>query len=39
MQPGYHSVKWNASNYASGVYFVKMIAGDYMKVQKILLIK
>ena len=36
---GYHSVEWNADNYPSGVYFVKMIAGDYISNQKLMLVK
>ena len=39
MEAGYHSVVWNANSMASGVYFVKMIAGDYMSTQKLMLIK
>ena len=37
--PGYHSVDWNADNHPSGVYFVKMIAGEYVNTQKLMLIK
>ena len=36
---GYHSVIWDASNYASGVYFVKMVAGEYNNTQKLELVK
>ena len=39
MIAGYHSVTWNADNHASGVYFVKMIAGEHIITQKIMLIK
>jgi hypothetical protein len=39
IQPGEYSVDWDASNYASGIYFVKMIAGDYLQNQKLILIK
>jgi hypothetical protein len=39
MDAGYHSVVWNADSYSSGVYFVKMLAGDYMNTQKLMLIK
>ena len=46
-QPGYHKVVWNASRYASGIYFIQMIAsqdndkraGNYVKTFKISLIK
>ena len=36
---GYHSVDWNADNHPSGMYFVKMIAGEYVNTQKLMLIK
>ena len=39
MDAGYHSVIWNADQYSSGVYFVKMMAGEYTKTQKLMLIK
>jgi len=34
-----HSVSWNAANQASGMYFAKMVAGDYVKTQKLVLLK
>jgi outer membrane protein assembly factor BamB len=37
--PGYHSISWDASGYASGVYFVKMVAGSYVNTQKLMLVK
>ena len=39
MDAGYHSVIWNADAHASGVYFVKMIAGEYINTQKLMLVK
>ena len=36
---GYHSVIWNADNYSSGVYLVKMIAGSYVNTQRLMLVK
>jgi len=39
MEAGYHSVVWNANSYASGVYFVKMVAGNYVNTQKLMLLK
>jgi len=39
MKPGYHSVIWNADKHSSGVYFVKMIAGEYVNTQKLMLVK
>ena len=37
--PGYYSLLWDASKYASGVYFVKMNSGNFISVQKIILIR
>jgi len=37
--PGYHSINWNADNHPSGVYFVKIVAGDYINIQKLMLMK
>ena len=39
MEAGYHSIVWDANSYASGVYFVKMVAGDFVNTQKLMLIK
>ena len=39
MEAGYHTMQWNADNHASGVYFVKMIAGQYVNTQKLMLLK
>jgi hypothetical protein len=39
MDAGYHSVVWNADSHASGVYFVKMVAGEFVNTQKLMLIK
>ena len=39
MQSGYHSAIWNANRYSSGLYFVQMIAGEYMNTQKLMLVK
>ena len=36
---GYHSITWNASNQASGMYFAKMVAGDVVQTQKLVLLK
>ena len=36
---GYHSIHWNASNHASGIYFVKMMTLDFSKTQKLRLVK
>ena len=36
---GTHSVVWNAVNHPSGLYMVKMIAGNSSRTQKIMLLK
>ena len=36
---GEHSVVWNAEGLSSGVYFVRLTAGDFRQTQKLLLIK
>ena len=44
---GYHSIKWNASKFSSGMYFVNMVATDasnnsgqsFTKTQKVMLVK
>ena len=36
---GYKSVEWNASNFASGVYFYRLHAGSYTNVKKLLLLR
>ena len=36
---GYHNVIWNADTHSSGVYFVKMIAGEFISTQKLMLVK
>jgi hypothetical protein len=36
---GRYEVNWNASNYASGVYFYRIQAADYTSVKKMVLIK
>lgn len=38
-QPGIYSVSFDAGNLASGVYFYKMIAGDFSSVKKMNLLK
>jgi len=36
---GYHSIIWNASNHASGMYFVKLMTPEFTKSQKLMLVK
>ncbi|NQU68384.1 MAG: T9SS type A sorting domain-containing protein [Candidatus Marinimicrobia bacterium] len=38
-ETGYHSVRWDASTASSGVYFVKMVSGEFTQTQKIMLVK
>ena len=37
--PGSYSMQWDASDYASGVYFSRLVYGTYVKTQKIILLK
>ena len=36
---GRHQVLWDAGNYANGIYFYKIQAGDFQNMKKMLLIK
>lgn len=38
-QPGRYSFVWNASNVPSGMYFVRMTAGNFNSVKKMMLLK
>lgn len=38
-QPGRYKIDFNASNYASGVYIYRLIADNYIKEQKMILLK
>jgi hypothetical protein len=39
LEAGEHSVEWNGSNSASGVYFYRMQAGKYVETKKMILLK
>lgn len=39
VQPGYHSMKWEAHHLSSGIYFYKISAGKYSAIGKCLLLK
>jgi hypothetical protein len=39
MNPGVYSTQWNASGFASGVYYYKIIAGNFSETRKLLLLK
>jgi len=36
---GFYKVEWDASNFATGVYYYKITAGEYMKTRKLLFLK
>ncbi|MAJ43516.1 MAG: hypothetical protein CMF96_02065, partial [Candidatus Marinimicrobia bacterium] len=36
---GIHTIKWNAEHFSNGVYFIKIVAGDFVKTQKLMLVK
>ena len=36
---GEYEIKWNATNYASGIYFISLKTNNYSSVKKIMLIK
>jgi hypothetical protein len=36
---GLHSVEWDASDFASGVYFYRLQAGNFSNIRKMVLIK
>jgi hypothetical protein len=38
-QVGSYSVQFNANNFASGVYFYKLKAGDFVSTKKMMLVK
>jgi hypothetical protein len=38
-QAGYYAVQFNAQSFASGIYFYKIQAGDFMSVKKMVLVK
>jgi hypothetical protein len=37
--PGKYEITWNAANYPSGIYFYKLVAGDYSATKKMMLVK
>lgn len=38
-EAGYHSIQWNVSRIASGVYFYRMNAGDFCTVMKMQIVR
>ena len=39
LQTGFHNVNWDAQALPSGVYFVKLNAGEFTQTQKLMLVK
>ena len=39
LDPGFYKYQWDASYFASGVYFYRLHAGDYVNTKKLLLLK
>jgi hypothetical protein len=39
MEAGTHEVEWNASEFSSGVYFVRLEAGKFSDIKKMILVK
>jgi hypothetical protein len=39
LKPGTYEVEWDGSNFASGIYYYKLIAGDYSETRKMVMVK
>jgi len=39
LQPGTYETDWNASSFSSGVYFYKIVAGNFSETRKMILMK
>jgi hypothetical protein len=39
LEPGTYEVNWDGTSRSSGVYFYKLIAGDYTQTNKMMLVK
>lgn len=37
--PGKYTMKWDAGRHASGVYFYRLVAGDFVQTRKLMLVK
>jgi len=37
--PGHHEIQWNASQHATGIYFVELVSGKKRDIQKLILLK
>jgi hypothetical protein len=38
-EAGFHSIAWNGSDFASGIYLYRFKAGDFTETKKMLLVK
>ena len=39
IEVGMHTIKWDATGVPSGIYFIKMMSGDFIQTQKVILMK
>ncbi len=39
LKPGTYEVDWDGSNFSSGIYYYKLVAGDYTETKKMVLLK
>jgi hypothetical protein len=39
LKPGTYEADWDASNFSSGVYFYKIISGEFTETRKMVLMK
>jgi hypothetical protein len=39
LKPGIYKADWNAANYTSGVYFYKLVTGDFNETKRMILVK
>lgn len=39
LKPGNYEIEWDGSNYSSGVYFYKIVAGEYINTKEMILLK
>jgi len=38
-EPGYHDVRFDASGLASGAYFYRLMAGEYVETKRLVILK
>jgi hypothetical protein len=39
MHAGVYTTEWNASGFASGVYYCRLVSGDFVQTRKLILVK